>query len=202
MKEMTKPFGFVSASPTSDVYLVGGGPSLSGFNLNVLSKRTVICVNDGVLKLPWAYAVVSADIPWMQEREKEIASFRGHKYLVATYPRRHNATWLLKVRGPGLSGLPTEVNLGGSSGYAALNVAFLAGAKTIHLLGYDYYQPGSHWYGRYPWSNSADEKLWQKWAEAYTTTLPQLNAAGVTVYNYSLNSRVTAFPKRSLAEIV
>lgn len=199
--EMTKPFGFVSASPTSDIYIVGGGPSLSGFNLNVLSSRTVICVNDGILFLPWAYAVVSADLIWMQKRAENLQVFAGHKYLVAAQPGQQDATWLLKVREPGLSSFRNEVHIGGTSGYAALNIAYLAGAKTIHLLGYDYHSPGVHWFGRYPWRSSADEDLWQKWATAYNTTLPQLAATGVTVYNYSPQSRVTAFQKRELREL-
>ena len=202
MREPTNQFGSVLGSPTTEVFIVGGGPSLSGFPLHRLAGSTVFCVNDSVLSIPWAYAVVSADAIWVRNRSNILSRLRCLKYLIASEPGSEQGIWLEKVRAPALSGVQSAIHVGGTSGYAALNVAFLAGAKTIHLLGFDYHSPGSHWYGHYPWKSAADEGLWKLWAQAFTTTTQQLATANVNVYNYSQESAITAFETRSWRELL
>ena len=78
----------------------------------------------------------------------------------------------------GLSDDPKVLHTTGSSGYAAINLAYLKRAKRIYLLGFNY--------DRFPFT---------KWVNGYETMLPQLEAAGVQVVNCNPDSQLPFFRK-------
>lgn len=183
-----------------EVFCVAGGPSLVGWDLSKLEGRTVVAVNDAVRHLPKATAAFSADRNWAMRRLSDLHGFQGQRYLAVGY--EHADNWirnLYRARGDGLSINPDTVNVC-SSGYGALNLAFLKGAKRIFLLGYDYTQGGQHWYpeqGTY----ALNGRFFNQWADKYATMLPQLREAGVQVVNANPASRISCFPKVSLSEL-
>jgi hypothetical protein len=182
------------------VYIVAGGPSLVGFDLTRLEGRTVLVVNDSVRHLPSAQAVFSCDRNWAAHRVDTLLAFSGEKYLAVGYETSHpNIRNLVRSRAQGLSRDPSAVCVC-SSGYGALNLAFLKGARTIFLLGYDYRDPGKHWHGERGVSPSRAAGL-ALWAHQYETTVVPLREAGVQVWNANPLSAVNAFPKISLSEI-
>lgn len=99
-----------------------------------------------------------------------------------------------------LSTNPKFIECGRNSGFGALNLAFLMGAKEIYLFGYDY-QPDSYYCPeRYTHKKPESQAHWPTWAKLYDPIAYQFKAAGVAVFNASPTSTITAFPKITLAE--
>lgn len=193
----------------SEAILVGGGPSLTGFDWERLRGRTLVAINDAMVHLPWATAMFSADSTWAENRRKEMTAFAGEKYLAIARPLYDppipGMTYLVRGRTPGLSFNSHTVNIHGSSGFGALNLAVLHGAKTIFLLGFDYRSHGYHWYENYPWqppSLPADNGIFEQWADYFDLAAEQLKKAGVEVYNACPESLIKSFPTVTLEEVV
>src|SRR5437867_3413931 len=75
-------FGTVCAPSWDEAFLIGGGPSLRGFDLNRLRGRTVIAINDALFHIPFQpTAIFSADSSWIHRCREEIEKFKGEKYL-------------------------------------------------------------------------------------------------------------------------
>lgn len=106
----------------------------------------------------------------------------------ATYLGRDRAT-------PGLSDDPGALAIHGTSGFAALNVAYLRRAKRIILLGFDL-TPGrchdAHDCG------AEQISAYRRWAQMFDQALPQLRRAAIHVFNGSRASAITAFPRMSI----
>jgi hypothetical protein len=99
-----------------------------------------------------------------------------------------------------LSMNPTTLCLGQNSGYQAINVAVLLGARKILLLGYDM-QRGEdgarHWHEdhKIPTPN-----FYPKFLKHFPTMIEPLAAAGVEVWNCTRRTALDAFPKVSLED--
>jgi hypothetical protein len=112
--------------------------------------------------------------------------FTGEKYLAVpleTWPECGGvpgAVYLRRSHEAGLSNDPGALCTGGNSGYAAINLAYLKGAETIHLVGYDM-------------DPKMDDK-YRQWIPRFRTMLPQLRRKDVTVLNHNKNSFIDAFP--------
>ena len=88
---------------------------------------------------------------------------------------------------------------GGNSGFGALNLAVLKGAKRIVLLGYDFRFPAHHWFPAYPWGTTQDKSaMYRHWANQFAYSVPVLDRLGVKIWNASPKSLVEAFPKIAL----
>lgn len=102
--------------------------------------------------------------------------------------------------GTGLSLDPEFLVTGSNSGFQALNLAVLAGAATVILLGYDGREPEpgqpSHWFGDHP--RREPVAVFAKYRESFTSSAKALAAAGVRVINCSPGSAVEAFEKMEL----
>ena len=75
-----KPFWSVPREwPGETVFIVGGGPSVLGQDLNALRGRRVIAINSSVHAVPWADILYFADWRWWYEPENRAAatSFAG-----------------------------------------------------------------------------------------------------------------------------
>ena len=104
--------------------------------------------------------------------------------------------------GTGLS-LDGEYLITGShSGWQALNVAVLAGAKTILLLGFDARAPATgqpgHWHGSHP--TPTPVAAYVAYRRAFSAGAAAVKAAGVAVLNCSPGSAIDSFPKMALEE--
>jgi hypothetical protein len=102
--------------------------------------------------------------------------------------------------GTGLSLDPEYLVTGHNSGYQAINLAVLAGAKTIILLGYDAREPeagnASHWFGNHP--RIEPQSVFALYRQACKAGAASIKAAGVRVINCSPGSAIDAFEKMEL----
>ncbi len=197
-------FANVSGLPWGEVYLIGGGPSLKGFDFTKLQGRTVVAVNDAALHVPFATALFSLDRQWIANRKDLIASFPGERWLAVSddfdFNDAPSACYVRRDRnGYGLSDDPNVLHMGGgNSGFGAFNLAYLRGAERIVLLGYDFCHSGVHWHNGYSWQGNPNDHMYSKWAERFQETLLQLQKREVEVVNASLHSTLTLFPRVSL----
>jgi len=146
------------------VYLIGGGPSLKGFDFERLrGKGIVVAINDAMLALPWADCVFTIDTVWLRQRARLLRSFKGEK--LAAVPPDFNAAppgfrYVRRLSGPGFCEGGAAIWTGDNSGYAALHMALQRGAARIALLGYDLTSPG-HWHNGYAWTcRTTDYAAW------------------------------------------
>ena len=201
-------FGNVSGKPWGEVFLIGGGPSLRGFNFECLRGRVLVAVNDAAVHVPFASALFSMDAGWIHNRREMVDRFAGEKYLAVAsdfhFPSGPVACYLKRDRqGIGLSIDPGVVYMGGgNSGYGALNLAVLNGATRIVLLGYDLNGPNQHWHPGYEWADAlSSNALYRRWAEQFDLAAVELRRRGIQVINASPYSRITAFRKVPLTSV-
>jgi hypothetical protein len=178
------------------VVCAGSGPSLTAADLDRVRAAGVplIVVNEAYRLAPWADVLYAADAKWWKwhqavpDADLPARCYTVHRDAVAYRP----AVQVLQWNGhTGLSQDPRAVRLGGHSGYQAINLAALGGARRIVLLGYDM-QPAldgtHHFHGDHPDGTHVTYLL--RIGNFASLTL-ELAAIGVALVNAS---RATAIP--------
>lgn len=127
--------------PGETVFIVGGGPSVLGVDLETLRGRRVIVINSSVYKAPWADFLYFGDWRWYNEPENlaAVRSFRGR---VVTVSRMVNDAKVLICRTaapPGLELQQDSLMQKSTSLTAATNLAahLVGEGGTIIWLGAD-----------------------------------------------------------------
>lgn len=184
-----------------DVYIVGCGPSLIGFNFAKLSGKIIIAVNHAFLYTDPSM-LVFLDSRFMAEQKNEGVEFYSLPYPVVTGPCsglvRKNLVYSFHYAdkpsfdGERFYGQP-------NSALFALNVALYCNAAKIFLLGVDgrFDSHGrSHFYSDYRQHNR-DGKV-----DAYGKLREQFGRFSMykNVFNLSEDSEITAFPRSSWRE--
>lgn len=133
-----------------DAFIIGGGPSLAGFDFSTLAGRNVIGCNDAVHLGPEIVSICAfGDHGWWQR----------NKFLLEKFPNRivTNTPTMLPFKVPNLlktvrvrDGLHKGNRLGWnySTGAMSINLAVNLGALRIFLLGFDCGNMGKehHWH--------------------------------------------------------
>lgn len=207
------------------VVLIGGGPSLSLAQIDTVKaahdagRCKAIAVNDAYLWAPWAEVQYAADAKWHAWQVSGISKptlwltpeqirqrwrdYAGEKCSIqnsmANIPDKsvhflRNATY--PDHGFGLSLDPKAIYTGRNSGFQALNIAVLTGAKRILLLGYDgapSRDGKTHWHGDHP--IVAPLSVYAHYRAAFSAAETPLLELGVEVINCSPGSAIDSFPK-------
>ena len=173
-------------------YLLGGGPSLTGFNFERLRGRGIIVgINQSMFDADACMCGVTIDPTFVQRFHDKIEAVAAVKpvYLVLG-PNWWN-TNSRPIRG---AAYIQDIARRGTSGFAALQIALRKGCKRITLLGFDYY-PG-HYHTSYPWRHhdKANERSWPRWSTDF------VRVPGVEIINASQRSLITCYPRMSLEE--
>lgn len=199
---------------------IGGGPSVSAEAIDVIreSGSRVIAVNDAYLIAPFADICYFADFDWWKwhteglkkswpwvsftaaEVRNRFASFSGQKVTIDGTGMRVSDANVFMLHNDdengheGLSERPNGVKTGSNGGYQAVNIATLAGAKRILLLGYDMRFSGkrSHSHNGHP--AKTPEASYARYARRFSSMLPQLGKLGVSVINCTPGSLIQCFP--------
>jgi hypothetical protein len=161
--------------------------------------------------IPWADAGFTLDRRAMREWWPRLLQLRYPQYYAIPDNRLHNFArppnqlmhFLRRVQGTGLTRSPSHITAAGTSGFGALHLAYLKGAKKIVLFGFDYgpgHQGWHHNEGHYGFRQEQDRVKWRGWAENFDNTLTVLAASGVEVINASPGSTISAFPKCTIQE--
>jgi hypothetical protein len=185
------------------VAVVASGPSLKGADLGALEGIPTIAVNDSWRLVPFAQVLYAADREWW-EYHKGVPQFQGEKWTqhkgAKQWPARAAEMGLRVIRSaplPGLSCEPSLIHTGANSAYQVLNLAVLAGASRVLLLGCD--MKGPHWFGKHP-GKLHRPSPYSRFRKAFEGVAPQLVQLGVEVINCSPISAIQAYPKMPLEE--
>lgn len=187
------------------VVLLASGPSLTQEDCDaVRGKARVIAINRTIELAPWADALYCADAK-MWKWLRGAPTFDGLKYGAEARVGQVNVVdygvTVLKVNNKiVLSQDSTTLAHGRNSGYQAVNLAVLLGARRIVLLGYDF-QSGphgeKHWHADHPQDSRPD---FQRWIEMFERLAPAVAAAGVDLVNATRQTSLRGVRRASLAE--
>jgi len=116
--------------PGATVFIVCGGPSVLGQDLEALRGRRVIVINSSVYKVPWADFLYFGDWRWWHEDENRAAveSFRGRAVTVSRLVSESKALVCRCAKPPGLAWERDSLMQKFTSLTAATNLA-------AHLIG-------------------------------------------------------------------
>lgn len=186
-----------------DAFLIGGGPSLAGFDFSLLEGLNVIGCNDAFHLGPSVVKIcVFGDGQWWHKNKWKLEKFQGR--IVTNSPtvkdfKIPNVLQMERQR----DGIGTGSSLGWnfSTGAMAINLAISLGASRVFLLGYDLSNKGtkSHWHehNSKPIENYSFSRFLQGFGKV-KSCLPE----GVEVFNITDGtSQLKCFEERSLSEL-
>ena len=183
------------------VYLIGGGPSLKGFQWDALLGKKTIAINRAVQFWPKADAVYWTDSRVYMWYKNDIDKFKGLKYTLKAGNHYSGKVNVLKKGAKfGLESSRDSLAHGNNSGYAAINLAVHLGAKRIILLGYDMGNEGSnsHFHDGYPVNATAENIYKNQFIPGFNILRELLYSKGIECYNASIHSKLDVFPKIDL----
>ncbi len=203
--------------PGETCFILGGGPSLRGFNAEMLRGHRVIVINNSYLLAPWADVLLYCDRSWWLAHRRRWKDPKGNeqpgalelftgKYRVSIATSEDGTR---RMRSAGVSGLetrPDALRHGSNSGYLAIGLAYHFGVSRIVLLGYDMHVDGkqTHWHAGHP--NHTPEvqakSLRELFLPHFRTLAEPLKRAGVEVLNATPGSALTCWPHKPLSEIL
>ena len=184
------------------VFILGGGPSLRGFDASVLQgKGKVIGINEaGLTMAPWCDLLFWADRRWLDWNHDRL--------------HLHTGEWKVARKQPHLS-LPFDVKVlrflprrfshcpdavgGWDSGSSCINLAYLLGAARIILLGFDMHDVPLDRWREGNWHETHQEPPLEgqranKFIPAHELMAFNLAKAGVEVINATPGSALTCYP--------
>lgn len=127
--------------PGETAFIVGGGPSVLGQNLELLYGRNVIVINSSVHAVPWADFLYFGDWRWWHEDENRVAvaAFRGRVVTVSRMVRDDKVLVCRSASPPGLELQRDSLMQKSTSLTAATNLAahLIGEGGTIVWLGAD-----------------------------------------------------------------
>ncbi len=171
-----------------DVYIIGGGPSLKGFNWRKLIGKNTIGCNSAFRKGSGICNICFfSDIKFIDAFHDELCEYAGR--VVTHHPklRETKIDWLHVVertkRGLGID----KVTYGGNSGCGAINLALMMGAKRVLLLGFDC-KPGKD-----------NEPNWHKWQ--LDAMAPDLHAKFLKGFKQLAEALPLVFPDREIINL-
>lgn len=208
--------------------ILAGGPSLTQDQVDLVcthreaNRVRVVAVNDAYLLAPWADLHYAADAKWhrwhgegipkpllgltaAQVRERWRA-FAGERCSIqASETVVDDGVHILRnahhpSQGQGISLDRGALVTGRHSGFQALNLVILAGAKTVILLGFDgapSKDGKSHWHGDHPKPSSP--ACYKHFLRSFSAAENAITAAGVSVLNCSPGTAIRSFPRVPLA---
>jgi len=190
------------------IFVVGGGPSLKGFDFSKLENLTTIAVNSALVDVPnpnyfitscpgYCRTVIKNDFYNKEVHSVMVINPLNQRFFEVKLHLSKFSEWVIPSRYDGQLGFTWEqFATGGNSGFAALQYVILSGYKNIYLLGIDVRtDKGIHYHHRYP--TMINEVTW--WYECFLQGLDLLKKdTDIKVYscsNISLLNEVIPFVK-------
>lgn len=194
------------------VAIIGGGPSLLGFDFDRLRGRFhVVAVNASIFTVPWADAGFSLDRIAMRNWWDRLCQATMPLYLAVplpylkdlSQPPADHMRFMWRIQRNTFARYHGQIASGGSSGFGALNLAWLKRAKKVLLLGFDYGATNGAWHhneSEYNFHFRQKPDDWLTRAGNFNLVAPLMRRDGVEVINASPQSAITAFPRMTIDE--
>lgn len=182
------------------VACIATGPSLTRAQAQAAAHLPCIAVADAWEWAPWSEILYACDGRWWDWHRARWPSFAGRKIT-----QDHDAAQKYGIEHiqskplPGFSFTPGIIHQGSNSGFQALNLAILMGARVIYLLGYDMraIDGRTHCFGKHP-GELQQESAFSHFVRAFHRAAPDLRKKGIQVFNCSKQSALKCFPFRPI----
>ncbi len=200
-------------------FLLGGGPSLSGFDAEILRGHgRVIAINEaGLTVAPWADVLFFPDPRWLEWNIDRFHLFEGDRWITRQDPEKRtpgcdpklaahieatiadfDINVIARETVAPISFDPMKV-AGVCGGGNAINLAFLFGSPRIILLGYDM-KPNGHFHDRHKKNTTPGN--YDRFRRAITLMSVHLRNKGVEVLNATPESGLACFPFADIREFI
>lgn len=185
-------------------FIVGGGPSLRGFDWSRLRGELTIAINRAheFFDPTIIFTMDDRFIQWTIN--KRFGGRARDRFINHPVRVQHDMTGRRKWDGmislqrsseyPVSSTLRAGLADGQNSGFGALNLAVCLGANPIYLLGYDMRSAGArqkHFHSGYPTAQTPS--VYPRFAAHFERAAPVIEQAGVRVVNLNRESGLTCF---------
>lgn len=190
--------------PASTVFIIGGGPSLFGFDWSLIENRQCIAVNGGHA-LGWPPFCYFSDVDWYENsiRERGLVDYGGMLVTIHTHFQDIPGVHCMRRGPPGLNPNPDTLAWNLNSGATAINLAYHLGAKRVVLIGFDM-KPREeangtrhNWYFNYRLPKGGQYNLFLKQFPMIARDAEKL---GLEIVNATPGSAVTSFPMVKLED--
>ena len=203
-------------------FIVGGGPSLEGFDFELLRGHKVIAINRAYENLLFADIMFAIDPQYYSncragkvgktDAERKAIShkwslFSGFKVWLDTNRTNYGDVYLLP-HGPLYESAPFKNSMrdgiatGNFSGFAAVNLALALGASPIYLLGFDCKHAGGKTHYHSGYDHTANDLKLQKLAEDFKLLQQKASALNVHIVNLTPDSAINAFPMATFQQVL
>ena len=189
--------------------IVASGPSLTHDPQDIRSLRkyfrgTVCAVNSSVFAVPWCHVLYAADPEWWRayRASLQLAQYKGRRVSIRPASRSYGAREVYPVECASKTGLgKAAIRQGGNSGYQAINLAYLEGAREIVLLGFDCgWTFGKRHHHRDHPAGLGNACGVDTWLPRFNALARDLVRAGVRVVNCTRYTRLTCFDRTRLED--
>lgn len=122
------------------VFIIGGGPSLIGFDFTPIKNRKIIGINNSYRFGSWVDVCWFGDLKWFNWHKKELKTFSGTIAHCNSKSFIKRLKWMIPYERGNPLGIDTRENMvswNRCSGLSAINLAYHMGASTAVLLGFD-----------------------------------------------------------------
>jgi len=187
-------------------FILGGGPSLTGFDATSIIGFPTIAINEAGLTLaPWADILFWSDDHWLEWNKDRLALHYGgrkiYRHLGAVHGAHH-----IKFRHTTREGIHWGSNAVGGcdSGSSAINLALHTGAKVIVLLGFDMSDGGQNNFHDRHREPHDPQVVTDRFIPAHNAMAADIASRGypVKVLNATPVTRLTCWPKIDLEEAI
>ena len=192
-------------------FILGGGPSLRGFDYKVLRGKNTIGLNWGFLARPSVTLVMDKRNLNKIVESDHYRNYDGVTIWASAYADTvfgvgpHGTVCVARTTKWSTSlekGIYPGSFDGHNAGQAGLNLAVILGANPIYLLGYDMKGEGgktANWHDKYPAEWKSGEDCYTRYARDIAECVPQFSAR---VVNLNKESGLKCFEFGDLAEAV
>lgn len=167
------------------------------------AQRKVIAINTTFRLAPWADMLYACDLRWWELYHAEARAACSGEFwtLDVAAAKKYYLHLIQSERKAGIGKRPGIIHQGSASGYQAINLAWMAGATKIVLLGFDAQVVNKqvHWHGDHP-SGIRANNPYQLWIQNFETLAADLAENGCEVLNATPGSALRGFKKVPLEE--
>jgi hypothetical protein len=188
--------------------ILASGPSLTFEDVEYVknSDAAVITVNTTFKIAPWADVHYSNDNDWYETYLPEmLRDCEGR--LICGYPKPFSSMVETIPYDTSLSDLSFDgrrLCWGGNSGFAAINLAIMLGAKKIVLLGYDHdwTDGNSHHHGDHPKHLQHKKPGFHRWTPWHERAAVTMKKKGIEIYNCTPTTNLRSYPIVPLRQVL
>ncbi len=182
-----------------EVFIIGGGDSLRGFDWSLLKNERTIGCNDAYrLGERTCKICVFGDAPWFRKNKWELTEFKGIVFTNSSQLLHTRITWLWTMPRQAFGLGEKALAWNNSTGAVAVNLALILGAKKIFLLGFDMRrseQGNNNWHNKSRISPS--KKAYKKFLVGFSRLKAALEKSNFEceIVNVTDDSNLDLFPK-------